>query len=92
MYFATHETEGVFPLTSALSISLETKVVYSTLPSGLDMKLAFPLQAIATSVGFPIIIERNTGYDVCMSLCVYLYIHIEIHPYIHTCICMCVCI
>lgn len=90
MGFSIHETEGVFPLTRAPSISLETKVVCSTLPSGLDMKLAYPLQAIATSVSFPIIIKRNEGYG--CAVCVYLYIYIEIHPYIHTCICMCVCI
>lgn len=53
MYFAAHETEGVFPLMSALSISIETKVVCSTLPSGADIKLAFPLQAIVMSLDFP---------------------------------------
>lgn len=91
MYFATRETEGVFPLTSALSVSLETKVVYSTLPSGLDMKLAFPLQAIATSVSFPIVIKRNTGYGcVYVCVCVFVYIHrnTSIYTHMHMYVCM----
>lgn len=76
---------------SALSISLETKVVCFTLPSGLDMKLAFPLQDIATSVGFPIIIERNTGYGcVYVCVCVFVYIHrtTSIYTHMHMYVCM----